>query len=89
MRNLRVGIEIGNNMKDYREIISINPNIRFGRPCITSTRISVYDVLGWLASDVSIEDILEDFPHLAREQILACLAFAADRDHNVKVVASA
>ena len=76
-------------MKDYREIISINPNIRFGWPCITGTRIGVYDVLGWMVSDMSIEDILEDFPHITREQILACPAFAADRDHNVKVVVSA
>jgi uncharacterized protein (DUF433 family) len=74
---------------NYREIISINPNIRFGRPCITGTRISVYDVLGWLAADMSIEEILEDFPHLNREQILACLAWAADRDHQVKIVVSA
>lgn len=74
---------------NYRDIISINPNIRFGRPCITGTRISVYDVLGWLASDMSIEEILYDFPHLTKEQILACLAWAADRDRNVKVLISA
>ena len=76
-------------MEDYRKYISINPNIRFGRPCITGTRISVYDVLGWLAADMSIEEILEDFPHITREQVLACLAFAADRDRNVKVLVSA
>ncbi|KAB7730043.1 DUF433 domain-containing protein [Rudanella paleaurantiibacter] len=73
---------------NYREIISINPNIRFGRPCITGTRISVYDVLGWMAAGMNIDEILDDFPHLTREQILACLAWAADRDHHVKVVVS-
>lgn len=76
-------------MEDYRNFISINPNIRFGRPCITGTRISVYDVLGWLAAEMSIAEILEDFPHLTRQQVLACLAWAADRDHNVKVLVSA
>ena len=76
-------------MEDYRNFISINPNIRFGRPCITGTRISVYDVLGWLAADMTIEQILEDFPHITRQQVLACLAFAADRDRNVKVLISA
>jgi uncharacterized protein (DUF433 family) len=75
-------------LMNYREIISINPTIRFGRPCITGTRISVYDVLGWLAAGRSIDEILYDFPHLTREQILACLAWAADRDHHVKVVVS-
>lgn len=75
-------------MEDYRNIISVNPNIRFGRPCITGTRISVYDVLGWLAAEMSIEDILEDFPELTREQILACLAFAADRERNIHIVVS-
>lgn len=76
-------------MENYRNFISINPNIRFGRPCITGTRISVYDVLGWLAADMTIEQILEDFPHITRQQVLACLAFAADRDRNVKVLISA
>ncbi len=75
-------------MKDYREIISVNPNIRFGKPCITGTRISVGDVLGWLARGMSHEDIIEDFPELTNEQIIACLAFAADRERNVKVVVS-
>ena len=48
-------------MVDYREIITINPNIRFGRPCIKGTRISVYDVLGWLSMGMSHEEIIEDF----------------------------
>lgn len=75
-------------MEDFRTYISINPNIRFGKPCIVDTRISVSDILGWLASDMSYEEILEDFPQLKREHILAALAFAAERN-NVKLLASA
>ena len=75
-------------MEDFRTYISINPNIRFGKPCIVDTRISVSDILGWLASDMSYEEILEDFPQLKREHILAALAFAAVRN-NVKLLASA
>jgi uncharacterized protein (DUF433 family) len=71
---------------DYKEFIEIDPNIRFGRPCIKGTRISVYDVLGWLASGMTIEEILEDFPQLTKEQVLACLAYSADRERKVKVV---
>jgi uncharacterized protein (DUF433 family) len=70
---------------NYQEIISINPEIRFGRPCITGTRISVYDVLGWLSTGMALEEIIEDFPELTKEQILACLQFAADRERKVKV----
>jgi uncharacterized protein (DUF433 family) len=71
---------------DYREYIEINPIIRFGKPCIIGTRISVYDVLGWLAAGMSIEEIISDFPQLTRDQILACLAFSADKERKVKVV---
>ncbi|MEO8211276.1 MAG: DUF433 domain-containing protein [bacterium] len=63
---------------DYINIISINANIRFGKPCITGTRISVYDVLSWLASGMTNEEILKDYPQLSKEQILACLAYSAD-----------
>lgn len=68
------------------DYIEINPNIRFGKPCIKSTRISVYDVLGWLAAGMSIEEIISDFPQLNKEQILACLAFSADKERKAKVV---
>lgn len=71
----------------YLEHISIDPEIRFGRPCITGTRISVYDVLGWLAIGMSVEEIIEDFPELTRTQIMACLQFAADRERRVKIAA--
>lgn len=64
-------------MENYQYYISINPNIRFGKPCVTGTRIAVQDVLSWLASGMSFEEILEDFPELTMEQIRAALAFAA------------
>ena len=63
---------------DYRERITINPAMRGGKPCIWEMRITVYDVLGYLASGMSQEEILEDFPYLEAEDIRASLAFAAD-----------
>jgi uncharacterized protein (DUF433 family) len=65
--------------------ISINPNIRFGKPCIANTRIAVSDILGWLASGMSYEDIYEDFPYITKEHILAALAFAAKRENVTKI----
>ena len=76
-------------MKAYREIISINPNIRFGKPCIKNTRIAVGDILGWLAAGMTNEKIIEDFPELNIEAIRAALAFAADREESVKILAAA
>ncbi len=70
---------------NYQDYIEINPQIRFGKPCIKGTRISVYDVLSWLASSMSIEDIISDFPQLTKEQILACLAFSADKERKSMV----
>ncbi len=72
---------------DYTKYISINPNIRFGKPCITGTRISVADVLGWLSNGMSYEEILEDFPQLNKEQLLACLAFSASKERTLRVAA--
>ncbi len=71
----------------YLEHIEINADIRFGRPCVRGTRISVYDVLGWLASGMSHSEIVEDFPELNNTQILACLAYAAERERKVKIAA--
>lgn len=71
---------------DYKEYIEINPKIRFGKPCVKGSRISVYDVLGWLASGMSIEEILADFPQLTKNQILACLAYSADKERRSTVV---
>ena len=70
---------------NYADYISVNPNIRFGKPCINGTRISVYDVLSWLASGMSFEEIINDFPQLSKEQILACLSFAADKERKLKI----
>ena len=72
-------------MKHYSEIITIDPQIRFGKPCIRGMRISVYDVLSWYASGMTEEEILVDYPELTKEDLLAVLAFAADREHRVKV----
>lgn len=72
-------------MMNYSEHISINSAIRFGKPCVKGTRISVYDVLGWLASGMSIPEIISDYPELNDEKIRACLAFAADREHKYKI----
>ncbi len=70
---------------NYAEYISIDPNIRFGKPCIKGTRITVYDVLGWMASGMTVEEILQDYPELTDIQIRACLAYAADREHKIRV----
>ncbi len=72
-------------MIDYHQYISINPEVRFGRPCITGTRISVSDVLSWLAHEMTFEEIIADFPQINRKQILACLAFAAAKERSLKV----
>ena len=74
---------------DYRHIITIEPGKRSGKPCIRGMRITVYDVLDYLASDMSVEEILRDFPDLTHEDIRACLAFAADREHRLMSVSSA
>ncbi len=68
----------------YTDHISIDPDIRFGRPCITGTRISVFDVLRWLARGMSITEITEDFPEITEEHVKACLAYAADREHRLR-----
>ncbi len=72
-------------MTDYREIILINPEVRFGKPCVRNTRISVYDVLSWLASGMTSKEILEDYPELSENDIHACLSYAADREHRTRV----
>ena len=71
---------------NYRKYIVINPSVRFGKPCIKGTRITVYDVFGWFASGINLEEILHDFPQLSREQIRACLAFSADKERRATVV---
>ena len=65
---------------DYRSIVTIEPGKRGGRPCIRHMRITVADVLGWLAAGMSREQIIADFPELTEDDILATLAYAADRE---------
>lgn len=72
-------------LMNYSDYITIDSSIRFGKPCVIGTRITVYDVLGWLASGMSIEEILQDYPELKDIQIRACLAYAADKEHRLKV----
>ena len=67
---------------NFRDIITIDPEKRGGRPCIRGMRITVYEVLEYLAAGMSTEDILRDFPYLTAEDIHACLAFAADRERS-------
>ena len=73
---------------DHREIITVEPGKRGGRPCIRGMRITVYDVLEYLASGMSHEEILNDFPYLTEEDIRACLSFAAEREHSMTAVRS-
>lgn len=65
-------------MQDYRQFITSNPNILFGKPAIKGTRIAVEQVLDELAGGTSIEELLEEYPHLTRDAVYAALAFAAD-----------
>lgn len=73
-------------MEHYQKYIQINPNIRFGKPCIIGTRITVQDILGWLASGMNNEEILEDFPELTADHIRAALAFAADSERRTRLL---
>src|SRR5260370_14721370 len=67
----------------YRDRISVDPNVRSGKPCITGTRITVYDILEYLAGGMSEDDVLRDFQGLAREDIRAALEFAAARERKL------
>jgi uncharacterized protein (DUF433 family) len=68
---------------DYQSIITIEPDKRSGKPCIRGTRMTVTDVLEYLASGMTHEEVLGDFPDLTEEDIRACLAFAADRERKL------
>ena len=72
-------------MIDYKQYITINAGIRFGKPIIIGTRITVFDVLNWLANGMTINEIMEDFPELNENQIKACLSYAADREYNIQI----
>lgn len=71
---------------DYKDIITIEPGVRSGKPCIRGMRITVYDVLGYLASGMSIDEVLGDFPELTKEDILACLSYASDTEKHTRLL---
>ena len=71
-------------MKEYVKYITLNPEKHFGQPCIRGMRITVYDVLHWLANGMSKENIISDYPELTVKDINACLSFAADREHTIR-----
>jgi uncharacterized protein (DUF433 family) len=71
---------------NYEGIITVEPGKRGGQPCVRGMRITVYDVLSYLASGMTQEEILRDFPYLTHEDILACLSYAAEREHRTLVV---
>ncbi len=72
-------------MTHYRDIITLEPGKRGGKPCIRGMRITVYDVLDYLASGMTPEEILKDLPYLTAEDIQACLSYAADRERHLLV----
>jgi uncharacterized protein (DUF433 family) len=74
---------------DYRDYITIDPNKRGGKPCVRGLRITVYEVLEYLASDMTEDQILADFPDLTRDDLKACIAFAADRERKLITVPAA
>ncbi len=72
-------------MTNYKDYITIEPGKRSGKPCIRGLRITVYDVLSYLAAGMKMDEILEDFPELTKDDILACLAYAADAEKKFKI----
>jgi uncharacterized protein (DUF433 family) len=70
-------------MTSYKNIITIDPGKRSGKPCIRGMRITVYDILGWLASGMTNKEIIEDYPELKEEDIYAALSFAANRERTM------
>lgn len=73
---------------DYRDIITVEPGKRSGKACIRGMRITVYDVLSYLAAEMTHDEILADFPYLTQTDILACLSYAADREQKTLTVAA-
>ena len=71
-------------MNSYKDLIAVNPQKRFGQACVRHTRITVYDVLAWLATGMTNSEIIIDFPELIEADIKACLAYAAERERTVR-----
>lgn len=74
---------------NYRDFITVEPNKRGGKPCVRGLRITVYEVLEYLASEMTEAEILEDFPDLTHQDLKACLAYAADRERRLMTVPAA
>ncbi|MFN8207906.1 MAG: DUF433 domain-containing protein [Bacteroidales bacterium] len=74
-------------MIDYKKIITIEPGKRGGKPCIRGMRITVNDILGWLASGMTMQDILADYEELTQNDIYAALSYAADRENKIYQIA--
>jgi len=74
-------------MINYQNIITLESGKRSGQPCIRGLRITVYDILNMLADGMSKEEIISDFPEIDERDILACLSFAADKEHKIAVCA--
>lgn len=70
---------------DYRKIITVEPGKRGGKPCVRGLRITVGDVLGWIAAGMSSREIMDDYPDLTEEDIRACVAYAADREQHTMI----
>ena len=73
---------------DYHKIITIEPGKRGGKPCIRGLRITVGDVLGWLATGMTHQEIIDDYPDLTEEDIRACLGYASDKERNAMIAFS-
>ena len=71
---------------NYRDRITLEAGKRSGKPCIRGMRITVYDVLSYLASGMTYQEVLEDFPSLTQEDIFACLSYAADREQQTLLI---
>jgi uncharacterized protein (DUF433 family) len=69
----------------YRDLITTEPGKRSGKACVRGTRITVYDVLSYLAAGMSVDELLADFPELTRDDVLACLSYAADRERQTLI----
>lgn len=74
-------------MKDYKQLITIESGKRGGKPCIRGMRITVSDILGWLASGMTIQEIISDFDELTEEDIYAALGYTADRENKIYQIA--
>jgi uncharacterized protein (DUF433 family) len=78
-------IAVYGEIMDYKQLITIEPGKRSGQPCIRGMRITVQDVLEYLAGGMTAEEVLADFPELTAEDLRACLSFAADRERRLRV----